>query len=51
MPGVGESALEYLFDTARAIASLVYNGSLLRWPDIRFIFPHSGAPCRRWPSA
>jgi 6-methylsalicylate decarboxylase len=42
MPGVGESALEYLFDTARAIASLIYNGSLLRWPDLRFIFPHSG---------
>ena len=42
MPGVGESALEYLFDTARAIASLIYNGSLLRWPDVRFIFPHSG---------
>ena len=42
MPGVGESALEYLFDTARAIASLLYNGSLLRWPDIRFIFSHSG---------
>jgi predicted TIM-barrel fold metal-dependent hydrolase len=42
MPGVGESALEYLFDTARAIASLIYKGSLLRWPDLRFIFPHSG---------
>jgi predicted TIM-barrel fold metal-dependent hydrolase len=42
MPGVGESALEYLFDTARAIASLIYNGALLRWPAIRFIFPHAG---------
>src|SRR5262245_1246133 len=42
MPGVGESALEYLFDTARAITSLIYNGSLLRWPNVRFIFPHSG---------
>jgi 6-methylsalicylate decarboxylase len=42
MPGVGESAFEYLFDTARAIGSLLYNGSLLRWPDIRFIFPHAG---------
>jgi predicted TIM-barrel fold metal-dependent hydrolase len=42
MPGVGESALEYLFDTARAIASLIYNGSLLRWPNVRFIFPHAG---------
>jgi 6-methylsalicylate decarboxylase len=41
-PGIGESALEYLFDTARAIASLIYNGSLARWPDVRFIFPHSG---------
>lgn len=42
MPGVGESALEYLFDTARAIASLLYNGALVRWPRIRFIFPHAG---------
>ena len=42
MPGVGESALEYLFDTARAIASLLYNGALLRWSDVRFIFPHAG---------
>lgn len=42
MPGVGESALEYLFDTARAIASLIYNGALVRWPHIRFIFPHAG---------
>ncbi len=41
-PGIGESALEYLFDTARAIASLVYNGALRRWPDVRFIFPHAG---------
>ena len=50
MPGVGESALEYLFDTARAIASLLYNGSLLRWPHIRFIFRTRAVPCRRWPS-
>ncbi len=42
MAGVGESALEYLFDTARAIASLLYNGSFIRWPNIRFIFPHAG---------
>ena len=42
IPGVGESALEYLFDTARAIASHLYNGSFLRWPDIKFIYPHAG---------
>ena len=42
MPGVGESALEYLFDTARAITSLLYNGAFLRWPEIKFIFTHAG---------
>lgn len=42
IPGVGQSTLEYLFDTTRAIASLVYNGALLRWPNIRFVFPHAG---------
>jgi 6-methylsalicylate decarboxylase len=41
-PGIGESALEYLFDTARAIASLLYNGQFMRFPDIRYVFPHAG---------
>lgn len=42
MPIVRESALEYLFDTARAMASLLYNGTMLRYPNIRFIFTHAG---------
>lgn len=42
IPGIGESTFEYLFDTVRAIASLLYNGSFRRWPDIKFIFPHAG---------
>jgi len=36
------AALEFMFDSARAIVSLILNGSLMRCPDIRFIFGHGG---------
>lgn len=36
------AALEFMFDTARAIVSLILNGALVRCPDIRFIFGHGG---------
>ena len=36
------AALEFMFDTARAIVSLILNGTLYRCPDIRFIFAHGG---------
>ncbi len=39
---VPPSANEYLFDTTRAITSLLYNGSFARHRDIRFIFCHAG---------
>jgi predicted TIM-barrel fold metal-dependent hydrolase len=42
MPGIPASAVEYLFDTTRAIVSLLYNGTFVRCPDIRFIFSHAG---------
>ncbi|MFY9531296.1 MAG: amidohydrolase family protein [Candidatus Acidiferrales bacterium] len=42
IPGVGENVAEYDFDTTRAIASLLANGAFGRYPDIRFIFCHSG---------
>jgi len=42
MPGVPDSTLEFLFDTARAITSLLVNGTFSRFPDIRFIFCHAG---------
>jgi predicted TIM-barrel fold metal-dependent hydrolase len=39
----GQSGIiEYDIDTARAIDSLLLNGTLARCPNIRFIFSHSG---------
>ena len=35
--------LEFLFDTTRAVANMVLNGTLARHPDIRVIVPHAGA--------
>jgi predicted TIM-barrel fold metal-dependent hydrolase len=40
--GVQPAALEMMFDSARAIVSLILNGMLYRCPDIRFIFGHGG---------
>ena len=42
MPGIAASTMEFLFDTSRAIVSLLVNGTLSRFPDIRFIFCHAG---------
>lgn len=39
---VPQSAMEYLFDTTRAITSLLYNGVFTDFPEIRFIFCHAG---------
>jgi predicted TIM-barrel fold metal-dependent hydrolase len=35
--------LEFLFDTTRAVADLVLNGTLSRHPDLALIVPHAGA--------
>jgi predicted TIM-barrel fold metal-dependent hydrolase len=40
--GVPVPLMEYPFDTTRAIASLLFGGTLTRCPDIRFIFSHGG---------
>jgi predicted TIM-barrel fold metal-dependent hydrolase len=42
MPGIPASTVEFLFDTTRAIVSLVASGTFSRFPDIRFIFCHAG---------
>jgi len=42
LPGVNEPLMEYPFDTTRAIASLLFNGTFLRCPDVKFIFAHGG---------
>lgn len=41
-PGIVAPMLEFVFDTTRTIASLLFAGALLRFPEIQFIFSHSG---------
>jgi predicted TIM-barrel fold metal-dependent hydrolase len=42
IPTVIPQAIEFPFDTTRTIASLIVNGTLIKNPDIRFIFSHGG---------
>ena len=42
IPGVSTGTIEYATDTTRTIASLVFSGTAARYPDIRWIFSHSG---------
>jgi 6-methylsalicylate decarboxylase len=42
VPGIPPSILEFVFDTTRAISSLLYSGTLSRCADIKFIFSHGG---------
>ena len=42
MPHVPASTMEFLFDTARTIESLLMNGTFSRFPNLRFIFSHGG---------
>ncbi len=40
--GVAGSAIEYAVDTTRTMTSLMFYGAAARYPDIKWIFSHSG---------
>ena len=40
--GIADTTIEYGTDTTRTIASLVFSGTTLRYPGVRFIFAHAG---------
>lgn len=42
VPGVQDSVVEFGAATTRTIASLIFSGTTLRYPNIRFIFSHGG---------
>jgi predicted TIM-barrel fold metal-dependent hydrolase len=42
IPSLRPQAIEYPFDSTRAIASLLINGTLTKNPNIRWIFSHGG---------
>jgi predicted TIM-barrel fold metal-dependent hydrolase len=42
LPGVPDQVVEYNSETSRTIASLVFSGTVGKYPDIRFIFSHGG---------
>ena len=41
-PDVGPGLVELSTDTTRAIASVLFDGTVVKYPDIRFIFSHGG---------
>jgi predicted TIM-barrel fold metal-dependent hydrolase len=42
VPGIPPGAIEYATDSTRTIAHLVFSGTAVKFPDIRWIFSHSG---------
>ncbi len=42
VPGIPPGSIEYATDSTRTIAHLVFSGASQKFPDIRWIFSHSG---------
>jgi predicted TIM-barrel fold metal-dependent hydrolase len=42
VPGIGPSTIEYATDSTRTIGHIVFSGTAAKFPDIRWIFSHSG---------
>ena len=42
LPDVAVATIEYAVDSTRTMASLVFGGGAAKYPDIRWIFSHSG---------
>jgi 6-methylsalicylate decarboxylase len=42
VPGIPASSIEYATDSTRTIAHLVFSGTAMKFPDIRWVFSHSG---------
>jgi 6-methylsalicylate decarboxylase len=42
LPTVEPSVLEFVFDTTRAVANLIFSGTLKRYPHLRIILSHAG---------
>ena len=42
VPGVTDTLVEYGADTTRSIASVIYSGTSVKFPEIRWIFSHGG---------
>jgi 6-methylsalicylate decarboxylase len=42
MPAVGESWIEYPYDTGRTVTNLLFTGSLARFRDVKWMFSHGG---------
>jgi 6-methylsalicylate decarboxylase len=42
IPGLPPSAIEFATDTSRTAASLLFSGTAVKFPDIRWILSHSG---------
>jgi predicted TIM-barrel fold metal-dependent hydrolase len=42
VPGIPPSSIEYATDSTRTIAHVVFSGTAMKFPDIRWVFSHSG---------